>query len=201
MYSLVYWLIGLLERLPQSVIGLLARCAIGLVFWNSGRTKVTGWNIFSVNDNTKFLFAEEYKVPFLNPETSALLAQVSEHVLPVLLVLGLATRISALGLLGMTAVIQIFVYPNAYVLHGTWAAILLYLMKYGPGAIFTRSLVGTTAVVNRHACEWSSRTHLANRTQAVALTAPNMGARAFASFTSSWRAWMAARTTVNAILI
>lgn len=135
MYSLVYWLIGLLERLPQSVIGLLARCAIGLVFWNSGRTKVTGWNIFSVNDNTKFLFAEEYKVPFLNPETAALLAQVSEHVLPVLLALGLATRFSALGLLGMTVVIQIFVYPNAYVLHGTWAAILLYLMKYGPGAI------------------------------------------------------------------
>ncbi len=135
MTRLVYWLVGMFECIPQSIIALIARFAIGLVFWNSGRTKVSGWNIFSVNENTKFLFAEEYKVPFLPPETAALMAQMAEHLLPVLLVLGLATRFSALGLLAMTAVIQVFVYPSAYVLHGTWAAILLFLMKYGPGSI------------------------------------------------------------------
>jgi putative oxidoreductase len=133
MTRLVQWIVGLFARIPHSLIALLARFAIGLVFWNSGRTKVEGWNVFSVNDNTKFLFAEEYKLPFLPPETAALLAQLAEHTLPILLFIGLATRFSALGLLAMTAVIEIFIYPTAYVLHGTWAAILLYLMKYGPG--------------------------------------------------------------------
>jgi putative oxidoreductase len=133
MTRLVRWIVSLFERIPHSLIALLARLAIGLVFWKSGRTKVDGWNVFSVNENTKFLFAEEYKVPFLPPETAAMLAQLAEHALPVLLFVGLATRFSALGLLAMTAVIQIFVYPLAYPLHGTWAAILLYLMKFGPG--------------------------------------------------------------------
>ena len=125
----------MLFRSPYSLIALVGRFAVGLVFWNSGRTKVEGWNIFAVNDKTLFLFTEEYKVPVLPPGTAALLAQMAEHILPVLLVLGLATRFSALGLLGMTLVIQIFVYPGAYVVHGTWAAILLMLMRFGPGAI------------------------------------------------------------------
>jgi putative oxidoreductase len=130
---LIESLIGLLARIPHSLIGLVGRLAIGLVFWNSGRTKVKGWNIFEVNDTTLFLFKEEYKLPIVPPELAALSAQVAEHVLPALLIVGLATRFSALGLLIMTLVIQIFVYPNAYVVHGTWAAILLMLIKYGPG--------------------------------------------------------------------
>ena len=72
---------------------------------------------------------------------AGLAAQAAEHVLPVLLIVGLATRFSALGLLGMTLVIQVFVYPNAYVLHGTWAAVLLMLIKYGPGAISVDRLI------------------------------------------------------------
>jgi putative oxidoreductase len=133
MIRVVQWIVGLFEHIQHSLIALLARLAIGVVFWKSGRTKVDGWDVFSVTENTKFLFVEEYKVPFLPPETAALLAQLAEHALPILLFVGLATRFSALGLLAMTAVIQIFVYPLAYPLHGTWAAVLLYLMKYGPG--------------------------------------------------------------------
>lgn len=126
---------GLFTRIPHALLGLLGRLAIALVFWNSGRAKVSGWNIFDVSDATLFLFREEYKLPVIPPELAALAAQVAEHVLPVLLVLGLLTRLSAAGLLVMTLVIQVFVYPNAYVAHAGWAAILLMLMKYGPGEI------------------------------------------------------------------
>jgi putative oxidoreductase len=135
MKSLIASVIRLFEQSPYWLIALLGRFAIAVVFWKSGRSKVDGWNIFTVNDKTKFLFQEEYKVPLLPPELSALMAQIAEHVLPVLLILGLATRFSALGLLVMTAVIQFFVYPNAYALHASWAAILLMLIKSGPGIV------------------------------------------------------------------
>jgi putative oxidoreductase len=135
MTRLLDWVIGFMSRIPHSLIGLLGRLSIALVFWNSGRTKVDGWNIFRVNENTLQLFQEEYRLPYVPPELAALAAQVAEHVLPALLVIGLATRFSALGLLIMTLVIQIFVYPGAYVVHGTWATILLMLVKYGPGAL------------------------------------------------------------------
>lgn len=142
MNRLINGLIGLFQKLPQSLISLLGRLAIGLVFWNSGRTKVEGWNIFEVSDKTLFLFREEYQVPLLKPEVAALLAQAAEHVFPVLLFAGLATRFSALALLGMTLVIEIFVYPYAYVVHGMWAAILLMLIKYGAGAVSLDNLIG-----------------------------------------------------------
>ena len=141
MTRLINSLINLMARTPHSLIGLIGRLAIGLVFWNSGRTKVQGWNIFNVNDSTLFLFKEEYKLPAVPPELAALGAQVAEHAFPILLILGLATRFSALALLIMTLVIQIFVYPNAYIVHGTWAAILLMLIKYGPGQISADHLI------------------------------------------------------------
>ncbi len=141
MTRIVDSLIGLLARVPLSLIALLGRLSIGLVFWNSGRTKVDGWNIFHVNEKTLFLFREEYKVPYLPPELAALMAQVAEHVLAALIIVGLATRFSALGLLIMTIVIQVFVYPGSYVLHGTWAAILLMLIKYGPGTLSVDHLI------------------------------------------------------------
>lgn len=141
MTRLVDFLISLLARLPHAVIALIGRIAIGLTFWNSGRTKADGWNIFHVNDKTLFLFKEEYRLPMVPPEIAALAAQVAEHVLSALIIVGLATRFSALGLFVMTLVIQIFVYPQAYVLHGTWAAILLMLMKYGPGALSVDRLI------------------------------------------------------------
>ncbi|MGH6820599.1 MAG: DoxX family protein [Methylocella sp.] len=141
MNRLILCAIAILEKLPYAVIGLLGRVAIGLVFWNSGRSKVDGWNLFHVNDKTLFLFQEEYKVPLLPAEFAAFMAQIAEHVFPILLFIGLATRFSALALFGMTLVIGIFVYPEAYVLHGAWAAVLLMLVKFGPGEISLDHLI------------------------------------------------------------
>lgn len=141
MNRLIYSLINLFNMLPQSLLSLLGRLAIGLVFWKSGRTKVDGWDILHVSDKTLFLFKEEYKVPFIAPELAALMAQLAEHIFPVLLFAGLASRFSALALFAMTLVIAIFVYPEAYVIHGTWAAVLLMLVKYGPGKISLDHLI------------------------------------------------------------
>lgn len=141
MTRLIDFIIGLLARIPHALIGLIGRLSIGLTFWNAGRTKVDGWNIFHVSDKTLFLFREEYKLPYIPPEIAALSAQVAEHVLSGLIIVGLATRFSAMGLFIMTLVIEIFVYPNSYVVHGTWAAILLMLVKYGPGSLSADHLI------------------------------------------------------------
>ena len=113
---------------------LTLRLPIAVVFWRSGRTKVEGWNIFSVKDTQYFLFREEFGVPL--PELTAHLTALAEHILPVLLVLGLFTRLSALGMFTMTMVIQLFVYPDAWLsAHMFWAVILLAVMVLGPGTI------------------------------------------------------------------
>ncbi len=126
---------GLAERLerftPHSLIALAARLALAGIFWQSGRTKVEGW--FTLTDSAYFLFREEYKLPLLPPELAAQMAATAEHVFPVLLVLGLFTRLSALALLGMTLVIQVFVYPDAWPTHLSWAALMLYLAGRGAG--------------------------------------------------------------------
>jgi putative oxidoreductase len=121
----------LAERIPYSVVALLTRLAVAGVFWRSGRTKVSG---FSIREETFFLFREEYRVPLLPADLAAYLATTAEHVLPVLLVAGLASRLSALGLLGMTSVIQLFVFPHAWPEHIQWAAMLLLIVARGPGA-------------------------------------------------------------------
>ena len=137
---------ALCARIPHSLIALVARFSIAAVFWKSGQTKVEGLAIdivdgsFSLGwprlaDSAVALFRDEYKVPLIPPELAAPLAAMAEHLLPLLLLVGLATRLSALGLLAMTAVIQIFVYPDAYPTHGVWAAVLLYLVATGPGAV------------------------------------------------------------------
>ncbi len=115
----------------HDLLALAARFGIAGVFWLSGRTKVDGW--LSVSENAVALFEDEYKVPVLSPDLAAHLAAYAEHLFPVLLVLGLATRLSALALLGMTAVIQVFVYPLAWPTHLVWAAALLYLAGRGAG--------------------------------------------------------------------
>jgi len=117
----------------HSLLAIAARIGIGAVFFLSGRTKVDG--LLTVNENAVTLFQEEYKVPLLPPEFAAHMAAYAEHLLPALLVLGLATRLSALGLLGMTAVIQVFVYPDAWPTHLTWAVALLYLAGRGAGSL------------------------------------------------------------------
>lgn len=136
----------LLARIPDSLIALLGRFSIAAVFWKSGQTKIEGLSIdlvdgsFSLgiprlSDLAVALFRDEYRLPLLPAELAAPLAASAEHVFPILLLLGLATRFSALALLGMTLVIQIFVYPDAYPTHGVWAAVLLYLVARGPGVL------------------------------------------------------------------
>ena len=116
-------------------VALLAlRLPVAVVFWRSGRTKVEGWNIFSVNDSQYFLFREEFGLPL--PELMAHVTALAEHILPVLLVLGLLTRLGALGLLTMTMVIQLGVYPDAWFsAHMFWAVILFAVAALGPGPI------------------------------------------------------------------
>jgi putative oxidoreductase len=116
----------------DSLLALCARIALGAIFFLSGRTKVEGF--LTVSEGAYTLFREEYKVPLLPPELAAHLATYAEHLLPMLLVLGLFTRLSALGLLGMTAVIQLFVYPDAWPTHLSWAMLALYLAGRGAGA-------------------------------------------------------------------
>lgn len=123
----------LLRRcLPDALLLLAARAGVAAVFFLSGRTKVEGW--FSIKPLSYELFRSEYALPLLPPELAAQLATGAEHLFPILLVLGLMTRVSAVALLGMTAVIQVFVYPSAWPTHLTWAALLLPLIAHGAGA-------------------------------------------------------------------
>lgn len=122
----------LYECIPGDIIAILSRFILGMVFWLSGRTKVDG---FELKSTTFYLFENTYKVPVIPPEMAAYMATAAEHIFPLLLWAGLATRFSATALLFMTLVIEIFVYPEAYVTHGLWAIGLLYLMKYGPGRL------------------------------------------------------------------
>ncbi|WP_166220946.1 DoxX family protein [Pseudomonas atagonensis] len=152
MNNLITRAITLLERIPQSLIAFIARFSIAAVFWKSGQTKVEGLAIDLIDgtfqlgwphlaDSTIPLFKSEYHVPLLSPEVAAHLAAFAEHFFPVLILIGFATRFSALALLGMTLTIQIFVYPDAYPTHGTWAAVLLYLMVTGPGKVSIDHLI------------------------------------------------------------
>lgn len=129
----------LAEAIPYAIVALVARFAIADVFWRSGQTKVEGF--FHIKDNTFFLFSEEYKVPLLPPDLAAYLATIAEHVFPILLIVGLTSRLSALGLILMTAVIQLFVYPDGWPDHILWFALLLVILARGPGAISLDHLI------------------------------------------------------------
>ncbi len=118
---------------PHSLLALVHRVALAGIFWMSARTKVEGW--FSISDSAYALFRDEYRLPLLPPELAAQMATVAEHVFPLLLVLGLFTRLSALALLGMTLVIQVFVYPDAWPTHLSWAGLMLYLVGRGGGRL------------------------------------------------------------------
>ncbi len=117
--------------LPLSLLLLVQRLGIAAIFFLSGRTKVDG--IFTMTDSTFFLFQTEYALPFLPPVPAAYMAATAEHIFPILLVLGLFTRGGALALLGMTLVIQVFVYPDAWATHLSWAGLLLPLIALGGG--------------------------------------------------------------------
>ena len=118
---------------PHDALALIDRVAIGAIFFLSGRTKVEGW--LTVTEGTYTLFRDEYKLPLIPVEIAAHAAAWAEHLFPMLLVLGLFTRLSALALLGMTLVIQLFVYPDAWPTHMSWAGLLLYLLGRGAGTL------------------------------------------------------------------
>ncbi|MFZ0097180.1 MAG: DoxX family protein, partial [Gemmobacter sp.] len=117
---------ALFDRIPWDAVALALRLFPAIVFLQSGRTKVEG--LFSIKESTWFLFEHEYALPLIPPNLAAVLATTAEHLLPALMFIGLGTRFAALGLLGMTAVIQIFVYPDAWITHGLWAAALFALI-------------------------------------------------------------------------
>ena len=137
---------ALFRRIPESLILFIARFAIAAVFWKSGQTKIEGFALDIISGNlqlgwphikesTLFLFEYEYSLPLLSPALGALLAATAEHILPILILTGFFTRFAALGLAGMTLVIQLFIYPDAYPTHATWLAITLLLMYRGAGVL------------------------------------------------------------------
>ena len=150
--NLIQRIIQRFEQIPYSLIALVARFSIAAVFWKSGQTKVEGFAVDLIDgtfelgiprlaDSTIPLFRSEYHVPLLSPEIAAHLSAFAEHFFPILILVGFATRFSALALLGMTLVIQLFVYPDAYPTHGTWIALLLVLMVKGPGRLSIDHLI------------------------------------------------------------
>jgi len=121
-----------LERwISHDLIALASRFGLAGIFWFSGRTKVDGW--LQVNESALLLFEHEFALPLIPPLWAAHLATYAEHLFPLMLVLGLGTRWAALGLLGMVAVIQFWVYPDAWPTHLTWTVALLYLLGRGGG--------------------------------------------------------------------
>jgi putative oxidoreductase len=138
--------VGLIRRfnaaaglIPYDLVALAARVFPAIIFWQSGRTKVDG---FAIRDSTWFLFQDLYALPLIPPAWAAVIATVAEHVFPVLLVLGLLSRLSALALLAMTATIQIFVFPDAWLTHGLWATAFLVVAAQGPGRLSLDHLLG-----------------------------------------------------------
>jgi putative oxidoreductase len=128
-----------LDRFPLSVLQLTFRVAIASVFWSSGLTKIASW------DTTIALFRDEYMVPLLPPEIAAVISASFELSCSVLIVVGLATRLATLPLLGMTFVIEVFVYPEYWSMHLMWATVLLFLLTKGPG-VFSLDHYATRAL-------------------------------------------------------
>jgi putative oxidoreductase len=150
--NLVEQTVDRLGAIPDSLIALIGRFSIAAIFWKSGQTKVQGFAIDIVSGELTFglprlsdsvveLFRDEYKLPLVPPELAAPMAAFAEHLFPLLILIGLATRFSAAALLVMTLTIQLLVYPDAYPTHGVWAAVLIFLMAKGPGVFSLDHLI------------------------------------------------------------
>lgn len=128
------------RAIPEDLLLFIARFGIGAIFFLSGRTKVEG--LLTITDSARDLFETEYVLPLLPPNIAVHAAAYAEHVFPLLLAIGLLTRGAAAGLLGMTLVIQVFVYPDAWPTHLSWSAILILLIARGAGRWSLDSIVG-----------------------------------------------------------
>lgn len=135
---IVQRLIAAMDRIPYWLIALSARSFPAALFWQSGQTKVAG---FSLKPSAIALFENEYQLPLIDPEIAAYVSAVAEHLFPVLLVIGLASRFSALALLVMTTAIEVFVYPGAWPTHGVWATCFLIVIARGPGLLSLDHLI------------------------------------------------------------
>lgn len=136
------------SKIPESVVTLIVRIAISGVFWRSVQTKIVGWELFdqsfkffNLGANALTLFRYQYNVPVLTYTQAAYAATGAEFFFSIMLLLGFFTRVAALGLLGVTAVIQMFVYPEAWPTHILWLGGLLYLIKTGGGFIAIDKLI------------------------------------------------------------
>src|SRR5258708_15687237 len=133
-------------RFPLALLQLAFRFSVASVFWHAGMTKIASW------DTTIALFRDEYMVPVLPPQLAATMGATVELSCPVLLVLGLATRLATLPMLGMTFVIEVFVYPENWLEHLTWATTLLFILTRGPGPVsldhFIAQMTGTRAALS-----------------------------------------------------
>jgi putative oxidoreductase len=126
------------DRIPAAIVGFVIRIGVAEVFWRSGQTKVDGWR---VTETAVQLFRDEYRLPILSPEVASTLAAAQEHLFSALLVVGFASRLSAMGLLVMTAVIEVFVYPENWPDHLLWSGCLLYVIARGPGGFSFDALI------------------------------------------------------------
>jgi putative oxidoreductase len=127
---------GLLDLAPFSLVQLASRIAVADVFWRSSQSKLTSWT------STIQLFANEYKVPVISPQTAAYLGTATELIGSLLLFAGLLSRAAALALLGLVSVIQLTVYPENWPDHILWASLLLLIIARGPGVVSLDHLLG-----------------------------------------------------------
>ncbi|MEO8141193.1 MAG: DoxX family protein [Sphingomicrobium sp.] len=134
--------IALAGKIGEGISLLFLRVVFAGIFWRSGRTKIEEGSWITISDTAKFLFSEEYSGVPLPPELAAVAATTAEHLFPVLLLIGLATRLSAAALLVMTLVIQFFVYPDAWwTVHSLWVAMALVLIVRGGGQLSVDALL------------------------------------------------------------
>jgi putative oxidoreductase len=135
---IIQHVIAALDCIPYWFIALAARIFPATVFWQSGQTKVAG---FHLKPSAIALFQNEYQLPLVDPTAAAYASAFSEHLFPILLVVGFATRFSALALMFMTAVIEVFVFPDAWPTHGVWATCFLVVIARGPGWLSVDHLI------------------------------------------------------------
>lgn len=128
--------VALADVIPLSLVQLAARVAVARVFWQSAQTKLASWPV------TLQLFAMEYRLPVLDPAIAAPLATAAEITGSILIFLGLFSRFGALILLGITATIQIFVYPQNWAEHLMWASLLVLIVARGAGVVSLDHIAG-----------------------------------------------------------
>ena len=136
-------LIRLFERIPYSFIALLARLSVAWPLWEAGRVRVSGgWDVVTPHYSTMTMYLGGYNIRWIPYEAAAIATQLAEFALPILLAVGLASRFAALGLLVLIIVFEVFVHPGPYALHGAWAALLLLVIKAGPGSFSLDGALG-----------------------------------------------------------